>query len=157
MADDKLSLEKWHRKMAVELFNNTWKYLDKDTLTDKEKDAMVNSSHASRYHWGIRVENGWDATPINLGRGDWQLSRVYTVLGDGDRAVHYGHTYLEICKKEGIKDWDLAYAYEALARGYAVKGDAKNKEKYLKLAEKATADVKDKDTRDMIESDLKTI
>lgn len=157
MADDKLSLEKWHRKMAVELFNNTWKYLDKDTLTDKEKDAMVNSSHASRYHWGIRVENGWDATPINLGRGDWQISRVYAVLGDGDRAVHYGQTYLEICKKEGIKDWDLAYAYEALARGYAVKGDAKNKEKYLKLAEKATADVKDKDTRDMIESDLKTI
>ena len=157
MTDDKFSLEKWHRKMAVDLFNNTWNYLDKDKLTDEEKDAMVNSSHASRYHWGVRVENGWDASPINLGRGDWQLSRVYAVIGDGDRAVHYGKTYLDICKKEGIKDWDLAYAYEALARGYAVKGDEKNKEKYLKLAKESLADVEDKDTREMIEGDLKTI
>lgn len=143
--------------MAVDLFNNTWNYLDKEKLTNEEKDIMVNSSHASRYHWGVRVENGWDAAPINLGRGDWQLSRVYAVLGDGDRAVHYGKTYLDICKKEGIKDWDLSYAYEALARGYAVKGDAKNKEKYIKLAKASLADVENKDTREMIEGDLKTI
>jgi hypothetical protein len=157
MVDENISLEKWHRKMAVDLFNNTWNYLDKEKLTDEEKDAMVNSSHASRYHWGVRVENDWDATPINLGRGDWQLSRVYAVIGDGDRAIHYGKTYLDICKKEGIKDWDLAYAHEALARGYAIKGDKKNKEKYLKLAKDSLADVEDKDTREMIEGDLKTI
>jgi hypothetical protein len=79
------------------------------------------------------------------------------VLGDGDRAVHYGKTYLAICEKEGVKDWDLAYAYEALARGYAVKGDSKNKDKYLKLAKAALNEVKDKETREMIEADLKTI
>lgn len=157
MADDKLSLEKWHRKMAVDLFNNTWNYLDKKELTAEEKDAMIHSSHASRYHWGIRVKNDWDATPINLGRGDWQLSRVYAVLGDGDRAIHYGQTYLDICKKEGIKDWDIAYAYEALARGYAVKGDEKQKAKYIELAKKAMTEVEDEDTRKMIEADLKTI
>ncbi|MFX1405044.1 MAG: hypothetical protein ACFE9D_11355 [Promethearchaeota archaeon] len=157
MADEELTLEKWHRKMAVDLFNNTWSYLDKKDLTGEEKDAMVNSSHASRYHWGVRVENGWDATPINLGRGDWQLSRVYAVLGDGDRAIHYGRTYLDICEKEGIKDWDLAYAYEALARGYKVKGDRKNKDKYLMLAKQAMAEVEEKETREMIEADLKTI
>jgi hypothetical protein len=157
MSDEELTLEKWHRKMAVDLFNNTWNYLDKKDLTNEEKDDMVNSSHASRYHWGVRVAKGWDAMPINLGRGDWQLSRVYAVLGDGDRAVHYGKTYLAICEKEGVKDWDLAYAYEALARGYAVKGDSKNKDKYLKLAKAALNEVKDKETREMIEADLKTI
>ncbi len=157
MADEELTLEKWHRKMAVDLFNNTWNYLDRKDLTDEEKDAMVNSSHASRYHWGVRVVNAWDATPINLGRGDWQLSRVYAVIGDGNRAIYYGKSYLAICEKEGIRDWDLAYAYEALARGYAVKGDDKNKEKYLKLAKKAMIEVKDKETREMIEGDLKTI
>lgn len=157
MADDKLSLEKWHRKMAVDLFNHTWTFLNKEKLTLEEKDAMVNSSHASRYHWGVRVENNWDATPINLGRGDWQLSRVYAVLGKGDRAVHYGKNYLKICEKEGIKNWDLAYAYEAIARGYAVAGDEKNKTKYLELAKKASEDVENKETRDMILRDLKTI
>lgn len=157
MADEELTLEKWHRKMAVDLFNNTWNYLDRKDLTDEEKDSMVNSSHASRYHWGVRVVNAWDATPINLGRGDWQLSRVYAAIGDGNRAIYYGKSYLAICEKEGIRDWDLAYAYEALARGYAVKGDDKNKEKYLKLAKKAMIEVKDKETREMIEGDLKTI
>ncbi len=157
MTNEEISLEKWHRKMAVDLFNETWNYLDKEKLTDDEKDSIVNASHASRYHWGVRVKNGWDATPINLGRGDWQLSRVYAVLGDGKRAVHYGTTYLDICKKEGIKDWDLAYAYEAIARGYSVLGDEKNKSKYLELAEKATTKVEDKDTQDMILGDLKTI
>jgi hypothetical protein len=155
--ESKLTIEKWHKKQAVDLFNATWTYLDKEKRTKDEDEAMVNASHASRYHWGVRVENNWDATPINLGRGDWQLSRVYAVIGDGSRAVHYGKTYLDICKKEGIKDWDLAYAYEAIARGYAVAGDEKNKAKYLDLAKNATAEVDDKDTRDMLEGDLKTI
>ncbi len=158
MADnDKLSLEKWHRKMSVDLFNYTWTFLDKDKLTKEEKDEMANASHASRYHWGVRVAKKWDATPINLGRGDWQLSRVYAVLGDGERAIHYGKNYLEICKKEGIKDWDLAYAYEAIARGYAVAGDEKNKVKYLELAKQVTETITDKETKDMLLADLKTI
>jgi hypothetical protein len=157
MPEDKFDKEKWHKKQSVDLFNGTWNYLDKKDRTPEEDDLMVNLSHASRYHWGVRVEKGWDATPINLGRGDWQLSRVYAVLGDGKRAVHYGKNYLDICEKEGIKDWDLAYAYEALARGYAVAGEAKNKDKYLTLAKKALDDVKDKQTKDMILGDLKTI
>ena len=157
MPEEKFDKEKWHRKQSVDLFNETWNYLGKKDRTSEEEDLMVNLSHASRYHWGVRVENDWDATPINLGRGDWQLSRVYAVLGDGKRAVHYGKNYLDICKKEGIKNWDLAYAYEALARGYAVVDDAKNKDKYLDLAKKALDDVKDKETKDMILGDLKTI
>ena len=157
MPEEKFDKEKWHRKQSVDLFNETWNYLAKKDRTSEEEDLMVNLSHASRYHWGVRVENDWDATPINLGRGDWQLSRVYAVLGDGKRAVHYGKNYLDICKKEGIKNWDLAYAYEALARGYAVADDAKNKDKYLDLAKKALDDVKDKETKDMILGDLKTI
>lgn len=157
MSEEQLNKEKWHRKQSVDLFNETWNYLDKEERTPEEEDLMVNLSHASRYHWGVRVEKGWDATPINLGRGDWQLSRVYAIIGDGKRAVHYGKNYLDICEKESIKDWDLAYAYEALARGYAVTGDTKNKNKYMELAKKATNEVKDKDTKEMILADLKTI
>jgi hypothetical protein len=155
--DDKLTLEQWHRKMAVDLFNYTWTFLDKKKRTKSEDDEMVHASHASRYHWGVRVANNWDATPINLGRGDWQLSRVYAVLGDGERAVYYGKTYLDICKKEGIEDWDLAYAYEAIARGYAVAADEKNKTKYLKLAKKSTEKVENQKSKDMLYADLKTI
>ena len=36
---------------------------------------MIHAAHASRYHWS-QV-----GTKANLARGEWQVSRVYTVLG----------------------------------------------------------------------------
>jgi hypothetical protein len=155
--DEKMTQEEWHRKQAVDLFNYTWTLLDKEKRTPEEDEEMVNASHASRYHWEVRVKNGWDATPINRGRGDWQLSRVYAVLKRAEPAIRLGKRYLEICEQEGVKDWDLAYAYEAIARGYAVAGDKANTAKYLELAKKTTDAVDDKDTREMIIGDLKTI
>lgn len=155
--DEKLTEEKWHRKQAVDLFNYTWSLLDKKKRTQEEDEEMINAAHASRHHWEVRVKNGWDATPINRGRGDWQLSRVYAVLERTDPAIYYGKRYLEICEKEGIKDWDLAYAYEAIARGYAVAGDKTKTTKFLDLAKKATEKIEDEQTRKMLYGDLETI
>jgi len=41
---------------------------------------MIHAAHASRFHWG---EIG---KPINLGRGEWQISRVYSVLNRPESA-----------------------------------------------------------------------
>jgi len=56
------------------LFNLVWSLLDKKDRTKEEDDKMIHAAHASRFHWG---EIG---KPINLGRGEWQISRVYSVL-----------------------------------------------------------------------------
>ena len=53
MPEEKPNPEKEaHRKLAVDLFNYTWKFLDKENRTVEEDDEMLHAAHASRFHWG---------------------------------------------------------------------------------------------------------
>jgi hypothetical protein len=112
---------------------------------------MLHMAHASRYHWG---ECG---TSVNRSRGEWQVSRVYALLGRGEPALHHAQRGLAICTANGIKDWDLAYAYESLARAAAVSGDAAAAGDWLAQARAATAEVEDEEDRELLLSDLATI
>ncbi len=107
-----------HRALAVALFNHVWTLLEMEDRTREQDDQMLHAAHASRHHWGVV------GAPVNLARGEWQCSRVYSVLGRGEPAIHHGRRCLEICQQHGIGDFDVAFAYEALTRGYAVSGDA---------------------------------
>jgi len=78
---------------------------------------MIHMAHASRYHWGVT------GTALNFVRGDWQISRVYSELGIGEAALKYAESCLEICIHNEIKDFDLAFAYEALSIAWSVLGD----------------------------------
>ncbi len=102
---------------------------------------MVHAAHASRYHWG---EVG---QPANLARGEWQCSRVYAVLGRGEPALHHARRCLEICQEHGIGDWDVAFAYEALARASRVAGDLDRRERYAALAREAGQQIKENEDR----------
>jgi hypothetical protein len=42
-----------------------------------------------------------------------------------------------MCKENNINDWDIAFAYEAIARAYAIYGEEKECKKYIELAQKA--------------------
>ena len=42
---------------------------------------MLHAAHASRFHWGEVGE------PVNFARGEWQISRVYAVLGRPEPAI----------------------------------------------------------------------
>ena len=88
--------------------------------TREDDDRMLHAAHASRYHWG---EIG---TAANRARGEWQVSRVYTVLGRAEPALFHARRCRELCEQhpDEIEDWDLPFAYEALARAHAVAGDA---------------------------------
>ena len=86
----------------------------------EQDDAMLHMAHASAHHW--RSE-GSGATANNLARSEWQVSRVYTVLGRAEPAGYHARRCLEICQDNGIGDWDLGYAYEALARAAVTAGD----------------------------------
>jgi len=62
---------------------------------------------------------------------------------------------LEICQHNGIGDWDLGFAYEALARAHAVAGDSEEARRYLELA--TNTEIAEEDDRELLESDLETI
>jgi DNA-binding transcriptional MerR regulator len=141
------------RTLAAQLFNETWRLLEKENRTRDDDDRMIHTAHASRYHWG-QVPT---ATPANMARGEWQVSRVYAVLGRAEPAIHHARRVVDICTGNGIGDWDLAFSYEALARAYAVAGDAEAArnwtDKALAAAELISGDV----DRDLVLADLETI
>ena len=103
------------RQLGVDLFNEVWRLME----TREDDDRMVNAAHASAFHWAAAPE----CKPENRARSEWQISRVYTVLGRPEPAIWHARRCLEHCEANGIGDWDLAYAYEALARAHALGGD----------------------------------
>ena len=58
---------------------------------------------------------------------------------------------------EGIGDWDLAFAYEALARAHAIAGDARQAREYTDQALAAAEDIAQDEDRDLLLGDLETI
>ncbi|MHA2059633.1 MAG: hypothetical protein ACW976_02505 [Candidatus Ranarchaeia archaeon] len=152
MVEEKnLTKSDWHKKMAKELFNLTWTFLDKAERTQEEDDKMLHAAHASRFHWG---EVG---KPVHLGRGEWQISRVYAVLKKPESALYHAQRYLDISKEHNLDEFDHAYAYEALARAAAIKKDTKKTQQYLDQAKKHGEKIKEKESRDMLLDDLKSI
>jgi hypothetical protein len=140
-----------HRQLAVDLFNHTWTLLDKSDRSPAEDETMIHAAHASAYHW-LQV-----GTPLNFERSDWQLSRVYAVLDRPEPALHYAHHCLEICRVESIGDFDLAFAYEALARAYATNQDHDQSQQYLKLAKEAGEQIGEEDDRQYFFAELATV
>jgi hypothetical protein len=148
MSENKIDL---HKKYAVDCFNATWDLLDKTSRTLEEDHKMIHMAHASRYHWG---EIG---TPIHFTRGDWQISRVYAVLGMGEMAFKYAETCLEICLDNEIGDFDLAFAYEALLRANAVLENRTKMQVYKAMAIKNGNKIKKEGDRNYFFNQLKTI
>lgn len=141
----------FQKKMAVDLFNFVWTLLDRAERTQEEDDTMTHAAHASRFHWG---EVG---TQLNLTRGEWQISRVYSVLKRPEAALYHAQRCLEICRQNGIGDFDLAFAHEAVARAYAVDGDSANCQQALHLAQAAGQSIEQADDRDYFFDELSTI
>ncbi|WP_421732214.1 MerR family transcriptional regulator [Cellulomonas sp.] len=139
------------RRLAVDLFNGVWRLLENEDRTVEDDDRMVHMAHASRYHWG-QV-----GAPENRSRGEWQVSRVYSVLGRVEPALHHAQRGLEICQAHGIADWDLAYAYESLARAHAVAGDKDQARSWTEQALAAAEEIAQDDDRELLLSDLESV
>jgi hypothetical protein len=66
-----------HRYFSATCFNKTWEFIDNSNRTPEEDMTMLQTSMASLWHWSQRR----DAKPQNLSVGNWQVSRVYCLLG----------------------------------------------------------------------------
>jgi DNA-binding transcriptional MerR regulator len=139
------------RRIAIALFNHVWTLMETTDRTPEQTDEMIHAAHASRYHWG----NVGDAS--NRARGEWQVSRVYAVLGRGEPALWHATRCLAICDENGIGDWDLGFAYEALARASRVSGDLAGRDRYLAEARTAATQIKEDEDRQLLDADLATV
>jgi hypothetical protein len=118
--------------------------------TPQQDDELIHAAHASRHHWG---EIG---TAANLARGEWQVSRVYTTLGRAEPAIYHARRCLAYCEgaPDALEDWDLPYAYEALARAHALAGDTGEAGHFAARARELGAQVQDAEDREHLEEDL---
>ncbi len=139
-----------HKRFAIDYFNKTWDLLDKPEHTPEEGLLMIHRAHTSRCHWG---EVG---TPLEFARGEWQVSRVYAVLGRGEAALIHALECLRLCEANGYGDFDIAFAHESVARAYAALGDKGNFQTYYANAIELGNKIASKDDRDYFFSDLKS-
>jgi hypothetical protein len=139
------------RQLAIDLFHRVWSLLEMPDRTVDQDDEMVHAAHASRYHWGEVGEVAHRA------RGEWQCARVYSVLGRSEPALHHARRCLELCQANGLGDWDLAAAWEAVARAALVAGDRVALQRALDQARQALAIIADPEDRRPIETDLDEI
>jgi hypothetical protein len=113
---------------------------------------MIHAAHASRYHWGEVGER------VNLGRGEWQCSRVYAVLGRGEPALWHARRCVSIAEANPDReDWDLAAAYEAMARALAVSGDLRGAAEWKAKAQTACDAISEDEEREVIAQDIATL
>lgn len=136
---------------AKKLFNETWDLLDKQNRTDADNITMLHKAHTSCFLWRS-AEN-----PVNDERGEWQVSRVYSVLGYGAPALLHGKRCLQICRDNAIGDFDLAFAYEAVARAHSVSGQMEKAKEYAALALAACEGIAGAEDRTYAESEIATI
>src|SRR5712691_9377666 len=139
------------RQLAAALCNRVWTLLELQARSEAEDAEMIHAAHASCYHW-MQV-----GEPVHRARGEWQCSRVYAVLGRPEAAIPHAQKVLEICQREGIADFDLAFAYEALARASAAGGDADEARRWAEQARAACAEIADGGDRELVLSDLETL
>ena len=139
-----------HRKLAVGLFNGTWTLIEKKRTRDEDL-AMIHMAHASRHHW---AQVG---TATHLAVGEWQVSHVYALLRRAEPALYHARACLRICKDGGVGGFPLAYAYEALARASAVAGDRKDRDRYVRLGERAAKAIPEAEDRAQFLRDLASV
>jgi len=74
-----------------------------------------------------------------------------------ESARYHAQRVLDICQDNGIGDWDLAFAFEALARAHAVAGEAGKARHYTDRALAAVNNITDEEDRALVLADLETI
>jgi hypothetical protein len=140
-----------HRQLGVDLFNEVWRLME----TREDDERMLHAAHASAYHWAEAPE----CEPKNRARSEWQVSRVYTLLDRAEPALHHARRCLEICEAnaDNIEDWDLPFAYEALARAHHVAGMDEEARGYKQKAQELGAEISDPEDRDHLSKALASI
>ena len=139
------------RQLGVDLFNEVWRLME----SRDDDERMLHAAHASAYHWSEAPE----CEPKNQARSEWLCSRVYAVLGRPEPSIHHAMRCLEIVQQhaDSMEDWDLPFAYEALARAHGVAGNAADSRRYGELARDSGESIADPEDREHFVAEVATL
>lgn len=137
------------KKIAIDSFNGIWNLIDKKDKNDSEKLEMIELAHKSLHYW---IQAG--GTMLNIVRGEWMISHVYSLLGFGEAALYHAKTCFQDTLDNEITDFDLVFAYEAMAYAYKVLAQDDLKNKYLEEGYQALDHVEKDDDKKYSKSQL---
>jgi len=144
MSDDTVA----HISLAKELFNLTWDLLDRTDRSPEDDLKMLGSALASWELWRRAGE------PRNHAISDWQVSRVFALLGDAVWAARYAEQGLDLCRTHDLGPFLVAYAWESVARAASLAGDAERCAGAMSASRTAADLIDDGDDRQLILDDL---
>ncbi len=139
------------KSLASSLFNRVWELLEQPDRSLVDDEELVNAAHASRYFWTLVGDTQ------NLAIGEWQLSRVYAVLGRAEPAVHHARRCQQLAESLPEVTWLQGSAFEALSRAYAVAGDRAAAREWRAKAMAQLELISDPDERDIVARDISTL
>lgn len=147
-----MSDKKNFRTIAVNAFNKTWDYIDKKDKTPKDIEEMISLAFESKDNW---IKAG--GTILNEVRSDWMISHVYSLTNNGEKALEYAILCYDKTVKNDINDFDLVFAYEAMAFAHKVLGNAEKSNEYLKQGYESIEQVEKQGDKDYCKSQLDLI
>jgi hypothetical protein len=143
-------IEEAHQYFAKAINGRVWELLQMQHRSQDEDDEMLHAAHACTYHWKFA------GTAVHQQRGEWLISRVHAVLGHGIEALRHAQRCFELTEgsRALMHDFDIAYAFEGMARAQAMLGDIKLAEEFLMLAEQAGNGIADEEDRFIFQGDF---
>lgn len=138
-----------HKKLGMSYFNQVWDLIDKKDRSKDEDLLMLHYAHASRLHWGLS-----GAPVVNLVRGDWQVAKVYALLGLGESALLYARSCHDKTIHNKIGDFDLVFAHEIMAHAFKVLQDFDSMKKHLELGYQSIDQVHSQEDKDYCKTEL---
>ncbi|HLO13743.1 MAG TPA: hypothetical protein VK206_02865 [Anaerolineales bacterium] len=146
------TLEEAHEYFARSINGRVWQLLQMPDRSQFDNDEMLSAAHACTFHWKFV------GTAVHQQRGEWLISHVQAVLGHGNEALRHAERCFALTEsnREIMKDFDIAYAFEGLARAHAMVGDQKMAEEFFELARAAGSTIMDEEDRSIFMGDFES-
>jgi hypothetical protein len=147
---EKYSLDEAHLKFAKQTNGKTWELLTKPNRSAQESAEMIEAAYTSLYHWRLV------GTAVNLQRGEWLIARVFTVLGQAEPALRYAERCLDLASAHHnlMEDFDIAFAYEGMARALALNTKIDKAKKFWTQARAAGNQIADAEDKKIFDEDF---
>jgi len=145
---DPEEVRRWNRRFAVELFNRSWDLLEMPDRSADDDAEMLAAAFASAWHWR-QV-----GTAENIALGDHQISKVASHVGQPALALHYARRALEAIEIGHFGNWQVAAAYEGMARACAAAGDDAGRDYWVQRCTVALGAVPDAADRSVVAEQL---
>lgn len=144
------TIEEAHRYFAKAINGRVWELLQKTERSQGENDELLYAAYGCTYHWKFA------GTVAHQQRGEWLISHVHAVLGHGNEALRHAQRCFELTEahRDLMRDFDVAYAFEGMARAQAMLGDHRLAEEFLVLAQQAGNAIANEEDRSIFMGDF---